>query len=117
MNKIAHTKVAEVLAQVAPTMRAQQATIEALTEKVAHFEKQARVQKLASEMQAKNLNSESTFEDKVDSLMGEEDGKLDVIEQAISMSAPQVKLAALSDHPANAADAADAFAALIMSDD
>jgi hypothetical protein len=117
MNKIAHTKVAEVLAQVAPTMRAQQATIEALTEKVAHYEKQARVHKLANEMQAKNLNPESSLEDKVDSLMGEDDGKLDVIEQAINMSAPQVKLAALSDHPGIGGDAHDQFVAAIMSDD
>jgi hypothetical protein len=116
MNKIAHTKVAEVLAMVGPTMRAQQAQISALTEKVAHFEKQARVQKLANDMTAKNLNPESTFEDKVDSLMGEDDSKLDVIEQAVNMSAPQVKLAALSDHPANAADAEDAFVQAIMGD-
>jgi hypothetical protein len=114
MNKIAHTKVAEVLAQVGPTMRALHAENVALIEKVAHYEKVARVQKLASEMQAKNLNPDASFEDKVDSLMTEDDGKLDVIEQAISMSAPQVKLAALSDHPGNSTDAKEAFESLIL---
>jgi hypothetical protein len=116
MNKIAHTKVAEVLSQVGPTLRALRDENNALTQKLAHYEKAARVQKLASEMQAKNLNPESSIEEKVDSLMAEDDGKLDVIEQAINMSAPQVKLAALSDHPSNAVDAADAFAAAIMGD-
>lgn len=116
MQKIAHTKVAEVLAQVGPTMRAQQERINSLTEKVAHYEKRDRAQKLASEMQAKNLNADTSFEEKVDGLMAEDDGKLDVIEQAINMSAPQVKLAALSDHPANSTDAADAFVAVIMGD-
>lgn len=114
MQKIAHTKVAEVLAQVGPTIRAQQERINALTEKVAHYEKQARARKLASDMQAKNLNPETSFEDKVDGLMAEDEGKLDVIEQAINMSAPQVKLAALSDHPGNATDAQEAFEAVIM---
>ncbi len=116
MNKIAHTKVAEVLSQVGPTLRALREENNALTEKVAHYEKQARARKLASDMQAKNLNPETSFEDKVDGLMAEDEGKLDVIEQAINMSAPQVKLAALSDHPSNAADAESAFAALIMGD-
>lgn len=115
MEKIAHTKVAEVLAQVGPTMRAQQERIEALTEKLAHYEKRDRVTKLASEMQAKNLNPESSFEEKFDNLMVTDDGKLDVIEQAILMSAPQVKLAALSDHPGNGgSDAESAFIAGVL---
>ena len=116
MNKIAHTKVAEVLSQVGPTLRALREENNALTEKLAHYEKAARVQKLASEMQAKNLNPETTLEQKVEGLMGEDDARLDVIEQAINMSAPQVKLAALSDHPANSTDAEDAFVNAIMGD-
>ncbi len=116
MNKIAHTKVAEVLSQVGPALRALREENDVLTEKLAHYEKQARVQKIASNMQAKNLNPESSFEEKVDSLMGEDNGKLDVIEQAIDMSAPQVKLAALSDHPSNGTDAADAFHSVILGD-
>lgn len=116
MNKIAHTKVAEVLAQVGPAMRALRAENDVLTEKVAQYEKKARAQKIANEMQAKNLNPESTLEDKVDSLMEEEDGRLDIIEAAIDMSAPQIKLAALSDHPGSGSDATEAFIATIMGD-
>lgn len=116
MNKIAHTKVAEVLAQVGPTLRAQQEQIHALTTKLAHYEKAAKVQKLANEMQAKNLDPESSFEDKVDGLMAKDDSQLDVIEQAINMSAPQVKLAALSDHPSDGGDAESRYHALIMGD-
>ncbi len=114
MDKISSIKVAEVLSQVGPTIRAQQEQIKYLTTKVAHYEKQARVRKLASEMQEKNLNHGTSFEDTVDSLMIEDDGKLNVIEQAVEMSASQVKLAALSDYPGNPTDAHGTFEALIL---
>jgi hypothetical protein len=116
MNKIAHTKVAEVLSQVGPTLRAQREEIASLTEKLAHYQKRDRAMKIANDMQAKNMNPDTSFEDKVDSLMAEDNGRLNVLEEAVNLSAPQVKLAALSDHPSNATDAEDAFAAVIMGD-
>lgn len=112
MNKLSSTKVAEVLAQVPQTLRAQQEEIRGLREKIAHYEKRDRVVKIASEMQAKNLDPETTFEDKIDHLMGTDD--LDVFEKAIELSAPQIKVAALSDHPGNASDAESAFAAALL---
>lgn len=107
MNKLSSTKVAEVLSQVGPTLRAQQAEIQALQEKVAHFEKKERVEKIASQMEAKNLNPGTSYEEKVESLMGSDD--LNVVEKAIEYSAPQIKLAALSDDPGNSHDAETAF--------
>jgi hypothetical protein len=112
MNKLSSIKVAEVLAQVPHTLRAQQEEIRALREKVAHFEKRDRVVKIASEMQAKNLDPETSLNEKVESLMGHDD--LDVYEKAIELSAPQVKLAALSDHPGNASDAESAFISALV---
>lgn len=112
MNKLSSTKVAEVLAQVPIALRAQQEKIAALQEKVAHYEKRDRVTKLASVMQTKNLNPDSTYEEKVASLM--EADNLDVYEKAVDLSAPQIKLASLSDDPGNPSTAEDKFFADLM---
>jgi ribosomal protein S7 len=112
MNKLSSTKVAEVLAQVPIALRAQQDEISALKEKVAHYEKRDRVIKIASAMQAKNLDPETSYSDKIENLMGSND--LDVVEKAIEFSAPQIKLAALSDSPGNAGSAEDAFVAGLL---
>lgn len=114
MNKLSSTKVAEVLAQVPVALRAQQEKIAELQEKVAHYEKRDRVIKIASAMQAKNLDPETSYDEKVENLMGSND--LDVVEKAIEFSAPQVKLAALSDHPGNPSNAEDAFVAGLLGD-
>lgn len=107
MNKLSSTKVAEVLAQVPVALRAQQEEIAQLKEKIAHYEKRDRVVKIASAMQQKNLDPETSYDEKIENLMGSDN--LDVVEKAIELSAPQVKLAALSDHPGNPSNAEDAF--------
>lgn len=114
MNKLSSTKVAEVLAQVPIALRAQQEKIAELQEKVASYEKRDRVTKIASAMQSKNLDPETSYEEKVSSLMGRDD--LDVYEKAIDLSAPQIKVASLSDDPSsgNGANAEDVFAAGLM---
>ncbi len=112
MNKLSSTKVAEVLAQAPIALRALSQENQELKEKLAHYEKRDRVTKIASQMDAKNLNPDTTFDEKVAALMERDD--LDVYEKAIDLSAPQIKLAALSDHPSNAATAEDAFAAGLM---
>jgi len=112
MNKLASTKVAEVLAQVPIALRAQQDEIASLKEKLAHYEKRDRVTKIASAMQTKNLDPDTTYDQKVENLMGSED--LDVFEKAIELSAPQIKVASLSDHQGNPNDAETAFAQGLM---
>lgn len=112
MNKLSSTKVAEVLAQVPIALRALSQENQELKEKVASFEKQARATKIATSMQSKNLSPDTSYEEKVAALLERDD--LDVYEKAIDLSAPQIKLAALSDHPGNAANAEDAFAAGLM---
>ena len=114
MKKLSSAQVAEVIGQVGPTLRAISAENQALKEKIAHFERQGRVQKLASEMKAKNLNPDQSYEETVENLMGSDD--LDVIEKAVDMSAQQVKLASVSDHPGNASDSLAAFEAAILGD-
>ncbi len=112
MNKISSVKVAEILSQVGPVLRSQQAEISSLKEKVAFYEKRERVEKIAYEMTAKNLDPDTSHAQKVEALMGRDN--LDVVEEAIEMSAPQIKLAALSDDPGNPSTAEDAFVAGIV---
>lgn len=112
MNKLSSTKVAEVLAQVPVALRALSQENQGLREKLAHYEKMDRATKIASAMQTKNLSPDTSYDEKVELLMGRDD--LDVYEKAIDLSAPQIKLASLSDHPGNASNAEDAFIAGLM---
>lgn len=117
MNKLSSTKVAEVLSQVPIALRAQQQEIADLKEKVAHYEKKDRVIKIASIMQTKNLDPETSYDQKIDNLMNA--NNLDVVEQAIEFSAPQIKLASLSEYPNNSGsggNAEEAFMAGILGD-
>lgn len=114
MNKLSSTKVAEVLNQVGPTLRALSQENQALKVKVAHYEKYDRVTKIASQMEAKHLDVDSSYSEKIERLMNSND--LDVVEKAIDLSAPQIKLAALSDDPGNPSDAMSAFEMGILGD-
>lgn len=112
MNKLSSDEVRDTLAQVGPTLRALSEENSELKEKVAHYEKIERVTKIASSMQNKGLNPETTMEEKVAALM--QRNNLQVIEEAINMSAPQIKLAEVSDHPGNPTNAESAFVSAIM---
>lgn len=112
-TKLSSTKVAEVLNQVGPALRALSDENQTLKEKVAFYEKRDRAEKIASQMEAKNLDPETSYDEKVEALMGP-DSDLDVVEKAIDLSAPQIKLASLTDDPGNPSDAASAFIAGIM---
>lgn len=120
MQKISSEQAGQILGQVAPTLRAQQTKIESLTtenqeltEKVAFYQRRERAEKIASQLEAKGLDPETSFVQKVEGLMKPETD-LDVVEKAIDMSAPQIKLASLSDSPGNASDAKSSFEAAIL---
>ena len=112
MTKLSSEAVGNVLSQVGPALRALSEENQALRVKVAHYEKRDRCEKIASKMEAKQLDPDSNYQEKVAALM--EQDNLDVVEQAISMSAPQIKLAEVSDHTGNPSDAKSAFEAGIM---
>ncbi len=114
MNKLSSDKVAEVLGQVGPTLRALSEENQGLKEKLAHYQKRERVEKLATIMEQKHLDPETSYDDKVESLMAADD--LDVYEKAVDLSAPQIKLAHLSDNYGNGSDAASSFESAIVSD-
>lgn len=62
-----------------------------LKTKVAAFEKRSRVEKLATAMEEKGLNPDTSFEQKVAELMNRD--SLDAVEEAVGMAAPQTKIA------------------------
>jgi hypothetical protein len=110
--KLSSDEVRATLAQVGPALRALSEENVNLKEKLAHYRKKERAEKLASAMASKGLNPETTVEEKVAALMQRDN--LDVIEEAVNMSAPQIKLAELSDNPGNPSTAESAFVAALM---
>lgn len=68
---------------------------EGLKTKVASFEKTTRAEKIAAAMEEKGINPESSFEQKVADIMQRDN--LDVVEEAVGLAAPQMKLASLHD--------------------
>ena len=114
MDKLSSDEVAAALYQVGPTLRALSYENRVLKEKVAAFQKRERVEKIAAAMEQKQLDHDTTYEQKVANLMSHHN--LDVVEEAISMSAPQIKLAAVSDHAGNPSDARSSFEIGILED-
>ena len=112
MNKLSSDKVAEVLAQAGPALRALLEENTALKVKIAHYNQLERVEKLAKTMEDKGFDPQFSHEEKVQRLMGADD--LNVVEQAVELSAPQFKLASVSDHPGNASDALSALETAIL---
>lgn len=112
MIKLSSEKAAAVLAQVSPALRALSQENQELREKVAHYEKRERVVKLASEMEEKRLDPETSFEEKVSKLMASQ--KLETIEEAVHLSAPQLKIASLSDGQVSGGDAVSTFESAIL---
>lgn len=112
MEKISSEKVANVLSQVGPALRALLAENQQLKEKVAHYEQLERVEKIAKKMEEKGFDPQVPMDEKIQRLMNVDD--LDVVEKAIDLSTPQFKLASVSDNPGNPSDARSALEAAIL---
>lgn len=98
MKKISSQDAAALLKQAGVAIRTLQKDNSDLREKVASFEKQRRVESIARDMEAKNLSTDLSFEEKVASLSKAQN--LDVTEEAVKLAAPQGKLLAdVSDKP------------------
>jgi hypothetical protein len=73
-------------------LRSQQAEIDELKAKVAGFEQDGRIMKIAQEMEEKGLNDEFALEEKVASLRErarKSPHDLDVTEEAVKLASPQ----------------------------
>lgn len=99
MEKISNAQIAEVMADAAATLRAQQATINDLQDKLASKERRERVEKLAGEMHRKGLELDTNVDALADRLeKAAEAGKLEAVEQAVDLVGPDMgtKLASLT---------------------
>jgi len=109
MNKLSNAQIAEVLADASATLRAQQAHIGELSEKLAAREQRERVEKLASEMHRKNLELDVSVDALADRLeKAAAAGKLEALEHAVDLVGPDMsnKLAQLTNDEPGASSAA-----------
>jgi hypothetical protein len=95
MGKIGKVQIGQMMKVAAHSIRLLSEENQRLREKVAQFEHRARVEKVASLMEEKGLQPELSFEEKV-AVLSQKDN-LDVIEEAVNLSAPQFKLASVDE--------------------
>lgn len=102
MSKISAAQAGQMMKVAAENLRAlseENKSIKAerdeLQTKVASYEREKRIEKVAKAMESKGLNPELTLEEKVASLRQHE--KLEVLEEAVNLSAPQMKLASVAE--------------------
>lgn len=125
MNKISAAQAGQMMKVAAENLRALseenkslKSENEEFREKVANYEREERIVKIAKAMEAKNINNGLSLEEKIASLR--EHDKLDALEEAVNFSAPQMKLASVSDGNQVTVEggnnAADTFAAALADD-
>jgi len=110
MEKLSSHEVKRFLSEVPDLIRSLNEKVASLSEKVAFYEKKIRVEKLAQQMDAKNLNSHMTFDEKVNGLMNEPDGNLDSIERAVEMNPKQIEFGLLDKTASGSLDTSRTFA-------
>ena len=123
MIKTAQAQAGQMMKLAAENLRALSEENQELKTKVSHYEKKDRAEKIASKMEEKGLEPELSMQDKIAGLLKRDD--LSVVEEAVSMSAPQMKLASVADGDTRVAvegdetgnSASDAFAANLASMD
>lgn len=128
MNKMSQVQAGQMMKLAAENLRslsAEKVSLETerdeLLQKVAGYEREKRVEKVAKAMETKGINPDLSFDEKIASLRQHD--KLEVLEEAVNLSAPQMKLASVDGSEdvvveGGEADAAlNAFAANLASDD
>lgn len=124
MDKISSAQIGQMTKLASTALRALsernqslEAEAQSLREKVAHFEKHAQAEKIAKQMHAKGIDPSTSLEEKVASLIDREN--LNVVEEAVAMASPQMKVASIVDggvHVDGAEGAAESnFAAALAS--
>ena len=99
-TKLSNTQTAQLTKLAGQTLRAlseENQTLrtenEDLKEKVASYEKHSRAEKIATAMEEKGINPEYSYQQKVADIMQRDN--LDVVEEAVGLAAPQMKLASI----------------------
>jgi len=113
MNKLSASKLAEVLQEVGPVIRAQAEEIQELRTKLAAYERRDRLTKVAAKMQEKGLDADP-IEDIIEKLSNLDDRTLTTREDAVDMFGPDMGARlGLSDAASNAS--ANAIEAYVLS--
>lgn len=102
MNKISSAEIGQMtkLASAAlRTLNERNQSLEAenteLREKVAHYNRKTHAEKIAHQMHEKGIDPSTSVQEKVANLLQRSD--LAVVEEAVSMSSPQMKVASVVD--------------------
>jgi hypothetical protein len=119
MQKVSAAQAGQMMKLAAESLRALSEENQSLRTKVASYEKKERAERIAKAMDDKGLEPELEYQEKVAGLLQRDD--LDVVEQAVGLSAPQMKLASVHEDRRvttegdNTEAAADLFAANLAS--
>lgn len=92
-TKISTAQTSQMMKLAAENLRNLSEENVTLREKVAFYEKKNRAEKIATAMVEKGLEPELSLDEKIAGLLKRED--LSIVEEAVSMSAPQMKLASV----------------------
>ncbi len=95
MNKISAPQVGQMMKLAAGSLRALSEENRTMREKLAFYEKKGKAEKIASAMAEKNIEPELSYTEKVAGIMRREN--LDVLEEAVGLAAPQMKIASVHD--------------------
>lgn len=93
MEKFSSAQIQSLTKTAAASLRELHSQNQSLLEKVAHYEKKELAEKIASKMEAKGIDPEFTFQEKVSNLIQKDN--LDIISEAVNMSASQTKMASI----------------------
>jgi len=95
MNKFSQAEAGQAMKLAANSLRALSEENQDLKTKLSHYEKKEHAEKVARLMEEKGIEPELSFQDKVAGLLRRE--RLDVVEEAVGLAAPQMKLASVHD--------------------
>jgi len=117
MDKISHQQVQALLKQAGASIRTLTQKYSGALKKVAEFEREDRMRKIAAEMETKHLNADLTYEEKLAQLRTAKD--LNVTEEAVKLASPQgIKLGESVDGEGNGgSDAKGALETFIFQGD
>jgi hypothetical protein len=95
MKKISNVEAGQITKLAAENLRALSEENQEMRQQLATYQKRDHAEKIAHAMEDKGLEPEASFDQKVEGLLKRDD--LTVIEAAVGMSAPQMKVASVHD--------------------
>lgn len=110
MNKLSASKVAAIVQEAPVVIRQLVGELQEARAKIASMEKSARVQRIAEDMERKELNRDMPLDQKLAQLRQLSDHDLEVQEAAVKIAAPQGSSPIrVDERPGNASNPESAF--------